>query len=406
MKRINQIFLTIILSGSAFTACEMKKEIMDDRDSSLTGEWILGVDAEDEATAFQTISRASSTIDVSTFQVVITDANDAVVKKYDQFKQLKEEGTLILKQGAYRVASASGEMKEAAFNTPVYAAKESFVIESRKITRTDLLCSLQNVKVTVECSENFKKTFKPDYRVVISNGKKGILTFGKDTVGAGYFAPCDFLKMTVMATTLENERFVTQTFNLNEQKANGLAEAKDYFRVVLDIKELVGAAGAPVISADLTLNERDEVITVPSEETPTDPEPAAGPVLTTTGFTFGTPILFSAADEVKPTVIVDIDAVTGGGIENLIVNITSDYLNALLPFEVPIDLAHMSETDAAIIGELGLPTDVLGKTQVRFDITTFMGPLALGVGTTTFTISVTDKAGNTSTGNIITTVTE
>ena len=266
------------------------------------------------------------------------------------------------------------------------------------------------MKVSVDYSQNFLRSFKPDFVVNVTNGK-GVLIYSKDTVGVGYFKPSNILKLTIVATTNDGLKQISQTFYLNEQKNNGIAEAKDFFKVYLDIKDQIGMATKPMIVADLSLNERTEDILLPTEpdsESSTDivPSLSDGPKLTPTGFSFGVPIVFAQADEPKPTVIVDIDASEGEGIEHLIVDIESDYLTSLLPFNVPIDLAHMSSTDAAMMSELGLPTDVLGKEKVRFDISQFMGPLAIGVGTSTFTLTVSDKKNNTSKGTIITTVTE
>lgn len=425
MKKMKHIILPGLCILLALTSCEMKKEILESGKpgTDTQGIWNLTVDSENEETGVNPIgTKASSGLDVNTFSVEITNSNDVVIKSFDTYKELKEQGTFLLEKGSYNVKASSGDLKEAAFDAPVFANTETFVIEPKKITKTDIVCQMQNIKVLIKCSETFLRSFKPDFEVFVTNGK-GTLTFKNNTIQqntAGYFKPGDYLKLVVNATRIDGDPSmseVSQTFYLNEQKENNKAEAKDFFTVYLDVQDVTGEAGKPGISADLTLNERDETVLVPSEpeegggDNPGG-ETGDGPVLTTTGFEFGKSVSLSkaAADQGNtPTIIVDIDATAAGGIENLIVKIDSKELSPLLSaMGIPeeFDMAHLDEGLKPLIQELGLDTEVLGKKTAKFDISGFMGPLALTSGTSTFSLSVTDKNGGTSTGSIIITVTD
>lgn len=428
MKKVKHIVLPGLCILLALTSCEMKKEILESGKQGTDTQGILdlSVNSENEETVLNPIgTKASSALDVNNFSVEITNNNDVVIKNFDTYKELKEQGTFLLEKGSYKVKASSGELKEAAFDAPVFANTETFVIEPKKITKTDIVCEMQNIKVLIKCSESFISSFKPDFEVFVTNGK-GTLTFKNNIIQentAGYFKPGDFLKLVVNATRIDGDPSmseISQTFYLNEQKDNNKAEAKDFFTVYLDVQDITGEAGKPGISADLTLNERDETILVPSEpeegggDNPGGDggETGNGPTLTTTGFEFGKAVSLSkaAADQGNtPTIIVDIDATTGGGIENLIVKIDSKELSPLLAaMGIPeeFDMAHLDSGIIPLIKELGLDTEVLGKTTAQFDISGFMGPLALTSGTSTFSLTVTDKNGGTSTGSIIITVTD
>ena len=429
MKKINHIVLSGFFILLAFTSCEMKKEILESGKpaTDTQGIWDLTVDSENEETALKPINTkgGSPATDVNNYSVEITNNNDIVIKSFDTYKDLKEQGTFLLEKGSYKVKASSGELMEAAFDAPVFANTETFVIEPKKITKTYIVCEMQNIKVLIKCSENFLNSFKPDFEVLVTNGK-GILTFKNNTIQnntAGYFKPGDYLKLTVNAMRINGNSAmdeVSQTFYLNEQKENNKAEAKDFYTVYLDVQDVTGEAGKPGISADLTLNERDETVLVPSEpeegggDNPGEGggETGDGPALTTTGFEFGNAVSLSkaAADQGNtPIIIVDIDATEGGGIENLVVKIDSKELSPLLAaMGIPeeFDIAHLDADVKPLIQELGLDTEVLGKKTAQFDISGFMGPLALTSGTSTFTLTVTDKNGGTSTGSIIITVTD
>lgn len=394
MKRVN-LFIGIVMV--LLMSCEMKDEIggkyIDER---LNGKLDLQLSGEDATTLqpnFLTRTNRKSADDLS---IEIYNDQNSCVKRYASYSAMKQEGmTIALPAGKYSLKAFSGEIVDAAWDTPYYEGVEPFVIEAGMVTRVKMVCAIQNVKVSIHLSENFRKTFKEDYSILVTN-LRGILMFDKNETRSGYFSVTEALQVTVKATTILENRLLTHTLNLRNN--SGGIVPKDYFKITLDIKQPIGNLKDPLLNVSIETNDRDialEVPTVPEgggEDGTPEPDVNA-PTLNGIDFNLDEPFRFiqSESPEVK------INIATENSIQKLEVRIDSPFLTeeVLGQFGIPIsfDLAHLDpklESNFKVIGLIG-EEPILGQKNLIFNISPFMGLLEPGVHK--FHLSVTDALG-------------
>lgn len=79
-------------------------------------------------------------------------------------------------------------MKEAGFDQAYYASPvTSVTVAASEVQTVKLVCTLANIKVSVEYTEAIRKYFKK-YQATISN-EYGSILFSETEKRAGYFAP-------------------------------------------------------------------------------------------------------------------------------------------------------------------------------------------------------------------------
>ena len=98
------------------------------------------------------IMKSTSTVDVDPFHIVIKNAGGQPIKQnFDTFSELKKEGMpLLLPIGAYMAEASSGDLPEAAFDSPCYRGQKEFVIEENTVTEVKLHCTHQRIKVSLK----------------------------------------------------------------------------------------------------------------------------------------------------------------------------------------------------------------------------------------------------------------
>ena len=103
------------------------------------------------------IMKSTSTVDVDTFHIVIKDAGGQPIKQnFDTFAELKKEGMpLLLPVGTYMAEASSGDLPEAAFDSPCYRGQKEFVIEENTVTEVKLHCTHQSIKVSLKYTDAF-----------------------------------------------------------------------------------------------------------------------------------------------------------------------------------------------------------------------------------------------------------
>ncbi len=131
--------------------------------------------------------------DVDTFIVEIFDAKGASVYK-DTYANLQAEtaandGRMELPAGSYKLKVRSEEpgSKLADWDHPVYFATREFAIEKSKDTLLEeIVCTLNNIKVTVACSKDLADRLTEATISTVSLGETSMV-FAKDETRAAYF---------------------------------------------------------------------------------------------------------------------------------------------------------------------------------------------------------------------------
>ena len=97
-------------------------------------------------------SRAVDTDDFAVWIYQAVEAKDTLKWKYSELPEI-----VSLNVGDYKLAVFSHEVTAADWEKPYYYADKAFSIEENRVTHIDtLVCTLQNIKVTVSFTEDLK----------------------------------------------------------------------------------------------------------------------------------------------------------------------------------------------------------------------------------------------------------
>lgn len=347
--------------------------------------------------------------------LLVTISNHDGVGEPRQWAYSEMPAVLELTEGRYTISASSPESRIAAWDLPVFGGSEEFSITAGRTSTVELVCSLTNVKVTVNCSEAFKSEFS-SYSITVTSAaataEEGFLIWGADEVEAGkegYFAAAD------LTVTVQAYRWSDATGQKDPVSAalpvTGV-EAKDHIILNIDAQATgaVSTDGAqveddPFIVIDDGTNNRTEDIFIGGlEEIPVPGdgnEPVEKPDAPT--------LEWAANPEFAPTVIeegMDVNLVVKapGRIKDFVVSVESDFLAQMLPSMTSDQSMNMDLiNDQKLISTLetlapGLPTgDALdGKDNVNFSLSSLVPLIQLG-GTPgsehVFTLNVTDEYG-------------
>ncbi len=177
----------------------------------------------------------------------------------------------------YIITVSSPDTKPAAFDQPIISGFKEFEVKPSEITSVQVLCTIQNVKVSIIPDEKFFSELEsytitisngegPEHTLIWTNGALGgancaLLT--QENVGvakSGYFTVASALDIYITGYRRE-----TSVYAIYEGAIAPVA-AKDHFIVKLFAKETgqVGGDGTPgiTITVDYTTVEKNEDITV------------------------------------------------------------------------------------------------------------------------------------------------
>lgn len=146
-------------------------------------------DTEDQTQTPQAVSGTRTVPDVDSFIVEIFDANDEQVLKmtYAELKQQLAE-PMKFAVGAYRMEVRSEETTpDVAWENPVYGATSNFTISKAVTTQLEeVVCTLQNIKITVDYSSELASMLADTSKAVITLGQTS-QEFLKTETRAAYF---------------------------------------------------------------------------------------------------------------------------------------------------------------------------------------------------------------------------
>ena len=135
---------------------------------------------------------------------------------------------IALPSGAYTVQAYSRKnMKEAGFDQAYYASPvTSVTVAASEVQTVKLVCTLANIKVSVEYTEAIRKYFKK-YQATISN-EYGSILFSETEKRAGYFAP-EPLSVRLNLTNNTDQEFLVK-------KEISDVKPRDYFKFRFDVQ--------------------------------------------------------------------------------------------------------------------------------------------------------------------------
>ncbi len=391
MKTMNGLFLTLTFGALLLTGCvnEEPPYKKTDNGTSATGTtgylngeaMYLNViadtetdsrpeDTEDEtqnppAEATAT-TRATVATDDYRVKIVRADGSDTPFEgSYAELKETLEATPMELPTGSYNLVVCSHREEEipaAEWESPVYGTTYAFTITKGSTTTIDeILCTLQNVKVTLLCSADLADQLTAETKATISLGAAS-MEFGKerwDGRQAAFFLPADgennldFL-LTGSFTDGGEVKFsktITGVKAGQWRKIELVIVYASQGEIKFDIK-----VNNFVLDDTVTINGTDglweEILGEGGEE-------GEAPTIVMQGWDIAQPYVLETVDPVR----VDI-AAPNGGIRSLLVRIESGPLQEIL---VSVSEALTGEFDLCEI-QPGTPEGNLLSTGVGFQI--------------------------------------
>lgn len=379
-------------------------------------------------------------VDVSNFIVSVTSAQGEVKGEW-KYSEMPEILTLPAADN-YKVQVRSHEVQKAEWERPYYLGEKSFGITDGVVTEIGTVtCKLANIKVSIRYSDDLKAQMSDDVKVNVLANDEGSLDFAASETRSGYFAAVEgssTLIATFDGTVAGVATHLQRTFTDVQPGHHRI--------ITFRIKKLpeadpeLGTIDPSGITVDTDVTDVNINGNIQTEEdaengnqspwdtpeppvNPDDPNTPDDPITpddpTEDLFTFdcGDVMVdavndaeeFGTGDKGNKSAVINITAVNP--IEKLEVKIVSGYLTpefmAGLNLAAEFDVAHPGDFATALSG-LGLATgsEVLGQTEVPFDITNLVPLLAIEKKTaggdftdsySDFVLTVTDNKGNSAT---------
>lgn len=343
--------------------------------------------------------------DVDGFIVEILDADNAQVfkKTYAELKQQLAE-PMELPVGAYRMEVRSKESTpDVAWEHPVYGATSSFTISKAQTTQLEeVVCTLQNIKVTVDYSSELAGMLADTSKATISLGQTS-QEFLKTGTRAAYFKSLDIENTLdfnfdgVFADTDIPAQFSKQITGVKAGQWRKISVVINYadkgtllFQVTVDNNIIQDNS----FVVDGTDNLLEELLEDPS-----------APALAWPGHDMSKPFTLTDAmfDDngncIEPFVF---DLASPNGIESLRVNIastSSQFMASMAAIQLPetFDLCALDASSPAgiILKGFGYPVggELKGQQAKSFNIAGQIKALYEFDGTHTFSFDMTDAKG-------------
>lgn len=343
--------------------------------------------------------------DVDGFIVEILDADNAQVfkKTYAELKQQLAE-PMELPVGAYRMEVRSEESTpDVAWEHPVYGATSSFTISKAQTTQLEeVVCTLQNIKVTVDYSSELAGMLADTSKATISLGQTS-QEFLKTETRAAYFKSLDIENTLdfnfdgVFADTDIPAQFSKQITGVKAGQWRKISVVINYadkgtllFQVTVDNNIIQDNS----FVKDVTENLLEELLEDPNAPTLAWPGHDMSKPFTLTDAMFD-----DNGNCIEPFVF---DLASPNGIESLRVNIgstSSRFMASMAAIQLPetFDLCTLDASSPAgiILKGFGYPVggELKGQQAKSFNIAGQIKALYEFDGTHTFSFDMTDAKG-------------
>lgn len=155
-----------------------------------------------------------SSAEDAVFALVVYDSKDEIVATYDDHRELAAS-PLEVSVGTYRVTASTAPAGAAAFDAPFYSGETTVTVRGKQVNTASITCSMANVKVTAEISDEMKSLFS-EYVLTVTNGDGTLVYSSVDGSFAneGYFTVTDQLTWTLNLKNVEGTSFeeITETY--------------------------------------------------------------------------------------------------------------------------------------------------------------------------------------------------
>ena len=333
-------------------------------------------------------------VDINSFTVKILNSNGQTV--FNFLYGNRPSQPLELDGGVYTLVMTSADMVKAAWEAPVYGASKEFTIVRKQTTEVkDIVCKLQNIKVTVDYSADLKDQLDPQFSSMdVALGSNNILfAFGEER--AAYFAPVNESNTLDLTFTC---RYKGETKDIIMTNRIDGVKAAQWRKINVVVQH--AADGTSTIGIVCDTWTYDEEITFDTsvllmEETLVDDSDI--PTIVWEGHDLTqafelTDDMFDAEDNFKSNINLDVTAKSP--IKSIVVKVDSDNDAFLAEYSEIMALEEdicSPATSAAILKMMGYPTDAKGKNTTRIKLALQAALMKRYEGTHTYEITVVDE---------------
>lgn len=272
MKTLNILLLGLgLLAG--VTSCEMKDEILGDKDdlSGDTGTLSLGLETNNETNTIVTKADSGDET-INAFPVTIYDSTGEVYESYNSYSDVPE--MLRMPVGEYRVEAHSSGNFETRMSTPYFAGEKTLSITKDVESEATILCKMQNLPIVIQPDESFLVQFTT-WTIQLDDGKGSTLTF-TNTDTAPYSAywkvgeNVTSIAVHVTATTTSGD-YVTQNYTCTKSGAEEdyIGDTENFVggdKLVINLtpEDADVTVGVTIgITVDITFSDSNDTVEIP-----------------------------------------------------------------------------------------------------------------------------------------------
>ena len=342
-------------------------------------------------------------VDINNFDVVITNAQGEKVESFKYGERPTEP--IVLEGGVYTLSMSSADMVAAEWESPIFGAEKEVIITRKQTTEVkDIVCKMQNIKVSVAYSADLKDQLNPEFTKMTVELGESKLEYAFAEERAGFFAPLaqeNTLKLTFNCRYVDGDKDIIMT---NEIKGVKAAQWRKINVVVQHAAD--GTATIGIVCDTWTYDEEvtfDSSAMLMEEVIPDDTD---APVIVWEGHDLNEPFeltddMFDAEGNFKSSINLDITA--KAEINSVVVKVASDNPDFMTAYSEIMPL-HSDICDGtvsnALLRMMGYPTDAKGATATRIKLAAQAEMLCTYKGTHTYEITVTDVNGGKSVATV------
>lgn len=379
--------------------------------------------------------QARATSEVTDFPVIIYNAAGTQVASYNTVADVPANVTLEV--GNYNVESHTPGSISKKMAAPYYKGVQDVEILKDITSQVNVLCKMQNSKITVNYSDEFRNVFST-WEITVNDGSETALSFTNSSTSNStywYFGEggVESLKVNFRGVTTTGASIASSYILTKDQASESYDDDRQNFgggdAITLNFNPTESTEGnitSITINANVTFTETNETVDIEVVDKPgfnegggtggEDPNPGGDDE---TGITLNLPgdMSFSAST-VPDKSAGDTYIAAENGLKSITVSLasTSDEMNeqlGLLNEGYGVDFINGAEivgnqNVVALFASLNQTLDVPaeGATEYTFPIGNFFNLLVILPGEHTFNLTVTDMNGNTKSGQLKITITE
>lgn len=406
---MKKILLTVLAAVAVLTSC--KQMVFPERPSE---KGTLTLDLRSGQTEYL-VKSGDSQVDFSDYVITINKIQDEFGEEsswtqswtYSEFPQVLE-----LAPGKFTISAASPETRIVGWDMPKYYGETEFTIIERVVTPVELVCSLSNMKVSLELTENFIGELS-DYAISVTGdyntGKESLVWTEADFAASALSAKSGYFDVANLTVKITGHRAIDGSAPLPVTYEIKNCAARDHHIIKIDAV-VTGTASVLQLSVDNTLNDRNqdyEFGGVPEVPVPDEDEEQGGqkpekPYMTwLTNPSFET---INIGDVVAGKRDANLNIYAAGGIKVLNVSVSENFQEIILGLSSPeqnvpyMDLVNNEylKTQLEGFGITSLPMldQVKDKTQVEFlltDLVVLIQEVGFPEGDYVFTLHLEDN---------------